>query len=396
MPTLALVIGGVGLAAYVGLILAVQHGLRDGPRLALMGLSTTALVWLLEGTVLALILLGVAALLTVGTCQFSRGRYAAPWIVLIVVILIGTKLPFWSAGSGNVSAGFGLSAWLGFSYLAFRLIHVTVEGKNGKLPDNLSLTELLTYALHPASLVAGPIDRVKNSVKAQREPAPLTESLHSGTWRILRGVVLKYVIANPLYIVVSTHDMAADPDRPVAIAWLWLASYSFYLLADFAAYSDIAIGAGRLAGIDLPENFNQPYRASSLTVFWQRWHISLSSWLRDLIFFPVARALRKRYKTKYKAAIQFTAHMLTMIATGLWHGLSSGFLAWGVWHGLGMFITSQLGWGKPRKSDAMWAARVRSLSSHAGTYLFVTLGWVFFTTDFVTALHIFGRLFGIR
>lgn len=395
MLTLTLVIGGIGLAAYVGLIIGVRRGLGDGVRLALMGLSTAALVWTMEGTALALILLAAAAVLTLGTWQFSRSRFAAAWIVLIVLILIGTKLPFWAASDG-VSAGFGLSAWLGFSYLAFRLVHVTVEGKNGKLPDDLTLTELLIYALHPASLVAGPIDRVKNSVEAQRDPAPLNESLHDGTWRILRGVVLKYVIANPLYIVVSTHNMAADPDRPVGIAWLWLVAYSFYLLADFAAYSDIAIGAGRLAGLDLPENFDQPYRAASLTVFWQRWHISLSSWLRDYIFFPVARALRKRYKTKYKAAIQFTAHMLTMIATGLWHGLSSGFLAWGVWHGLGMFVTSQLGWGKPRKSDSMWVTRLRSMGSLAGTYLFVTLGWVFFTTDFVTALHIFGRLFGIR
>jgi alginate O-acetyltransferase complex protein AlgI len=255
----------------------------------------------------------------------------------------------------------------------------------------------MTYALHPASLVAGPIDRIQPSVAAQREQRSSQEDFHQGLWRILVGVFVKFVVANPLYAFISVHDMARNPDRPTGVAWLWLLAYSFYLYADFASYTAIAIGFGRLAGLKLPENFDRPYLSPSLTLFWQRWHITLSMWLRDYIFFPLARSLRARTGNRYRSLVQLASHVATMASAGLWHGLTGGFLMWGVWHGLGLFVNGQLGGRMTTKpgQELTLRRRAQRIMGITLTYLFVTLGWVFFAADLPTALRIFARLFGI-
>jgi len=177
---------------------------------------------------------------------------------------------------------------------------------------------------------------------------------------------------------------------------MWLFAYSFYLLADFSGYTSIAIGFGRLAGLNLPENFHHPYLASSISVFWQRWHITLSTWVRDYIFFPLARRLRTRFGNRGRAAVQLICHLATMGAVGLWHGLNPGFLVWGLWHGIGLFVHGQLAPRLPRTvSDRVVARQLRLGLSVGATYLFVMLGWVFFASDLPTALQIFARLFGI-
>ncbi len=394
------IIWGIGLLAFASLII-ISHRKDSSPSwmwAVLVIVAAAALIYVLTGTFLALAFLGLNVLLILGTWYLARTRFWWSWIIVLAAVLIVSKLPFvQSSGGGSAAspAGLGLALWLGFSYLAFRLIHFTVDAHAGRAGDP-TLPEVLVYALHPASLVAGPIDRIRPSIKAQRDPGDIEEDVHQGVWRVLIGLFVKFVIANPVYAFIAQHDMARNPDQPTGIAWLWLVAYSVYLLADFAAYSDIAIGLGRIAGLRLPENFNRPYRSSSLSVFWQRWHISLSFWLRDYIFFPIARSLQKGGKVKNKGLIQFIAHMTTMVTCGLWHGLSGGFLAWGAWHGLGLFVSGQYAASRPRqKPDDSLKFKLRQAANIVGTYIFVTFGWVFFAADFSTALRIFGRLFGV-
>lgn len=400
MQVAAVIAWGIGLLAFVGLVV-ISHMKETRPSwvwAALVITASAALIFILTGTFLALGFLGLNVLLVFGTWYLARTRLWWSWIIVLVGLLIVSKLPFIQGsggGSATSPAGLGLALWLGFSYLAFRLIHFTLDVRAGRAGDP-TLSEVLVYVLHPASLVAGPIDRIRPSTKAQRDPGKIKEDVHQGLWRVLVGLFVKFVIANPVYAFIAQHDMARNPDQPTGIAWLWLIAYSVYILADFAAYSDIAIGLGRIAGLRLPENFKQPYRSPSLPVFWQRWHISLSFWLRDYIFFPIARSLQKGGKIKQKALIQFIAHMTTMVACGLWHGLSGGFLAWGAWHGLGLFVSAQYAASRPRqKPDGSLIFKLRQAVSIAGTYAFVTLGWVFFAADFSTALRILGRLFGV-
>lgn len=389
MQTYDFITLALGGAAFLGLAISARIKATPWLRALLTGFAGAALALQIGEGWVALVLFGGGALLTLITWHIRSKPYAPAWIVALLALLAAVKL------LPQFEIAQSLGAWLGLSYLIFRLIHVVVETRAGRIRD-ASLPEMFSYSMHPASLVAGPIDRLQNSVKAQRAASDWREDLLHGGWRILRGVFGKVVIANGLYVVVAAFDMPANPDRPVWAAWIWLLAFSFYLLADFAAYSDLAIGFGRLAGLRLPENFDKPYLAPSLTVFWQRWHMSLSSWLRDYIFFPLARSLRGRLPDTRKNLIQFIAHMTTMIACGLWHGLSGGFLAWGIWHGLGMFAFSQLGWGKPaRKDEARWRAALIQAAQVSVTFLFVMLGWVFFAADFSTALMIFARLFGV-
>jgi alginate O-acetyltransferase complex protein AlgI len=396
MGLVEIIAAAVGAVAFLGLILAAHRPAHVELRAALALIAAAALVTIVTGRPLALLFFALSALLVVGTWALAATRFWLAWVGVLIAALVAAKLPWpgGTAGSSMGLAGLGIALWVGVSYLIFRLIHVTLDVHKGRT-DRPPLPELLIYALHPASLVAGPIDRVQNSLQAQAEATPLRDDLHQGLWRILLGAVVKYAIANPLYALVAAHDMAANPDRPVGIAWLWLLAYSFYLLADFSSYTDIAIGFGTLAGLRLPENFTRPYLAPSLTVFWQRWHITLSTWARDYVFFPLARWLRTRLDSKRRDLVQFIAHIATMLTIGLWHGLTPGYAAWGLWHGLGMFGTGQLARRRKRRPLAEERIDLRQVLSVAGTFLFVTLGWVLFAADLPTALRIYARLFGI-
>ncbi|MGF1505573.1 MAG: MBOAT family O-acyltransferase [Anaerolineae bacterium] len=391
----AIIAWAVGIPAFIGLVV-LAHREQERPwwRVGLVIVSAGALLTVTAGTPLVLAFLALNAALVLITWRLGGTRFWWVWVVAVVALLVVSKLPLGGSGVDNpVQASRGL--WIGFSYLAFRLIHVAVDRHSGRLGD-VTLPEVIIYALHPASIVSGPIDRARPSAKAQRQSEPLRESLRVGLWRILRGLFLKFVIANTLFSFIQLNDMARDPDRAVGVAWLWLVAYSFYLFTDFAAYTEIAIGFGRLAGLTLPETFTRPYLSPSPTVFWQRWHMSLSFWVRDYIFFPIARTLRQRYPDdRWRAPIQFVAHMTTMGAVGLWHGLTPNFLVWGLWHGLGLFIHGQIG-GRP-KPRKQWERidHIKHAANIAGTYLFVTLGWVFFAADQPTALRIFARLIGL-
>jgi alginate O-acetyltransferase complex protein AlgI len=352
--------------------------------LAALGISVAA-----SGTLLSALWLALDVVLIVITWALARSGHMAgwigvAWIVLLVLALLIAKLP-------PLQTIIGAGVWIGVSYLIFRLIHVSLDARRNRLGDE-ALPETLVYALHPATLIAGPIDRVQHNISEQR-CAPEQPSLYvsDGLWRVFIGLFKKAALANLFYAFVQAHDMVAHPDQPTGVAWLWLLAFSLYLYFDFAAYSDLAIGLGRLMGLRLPENFANPYVQPTVTRFWQAWHITLSNWLRDYIFFPLSRGLLKRYGSRYSTPILFASHLTTMIACGLWHGIGSGFVTWGAWHGLGLFAHSQL----PALRRRFNLPVIPQAPSIVLTFCFVTLGWVFFAADLPTALRIFGRLFGV-
>jgi alginate O-acetyltransferase complex protein AlgI len=171
------------------------------------------------------------------------------------------------------------------------------------------------------------------------------------------------------------------------------------LYFDFAGYTDMALGAARLIGFYLPENFNAPYLKTNLARFWQSWHITLSSWARDYVFLPLARTLRLRVEWLPANGAALICQLTTMLVIGLWHGFAWTFVAWGLWHGVGLFIVKV--WGDYRRPRARRAAANRSgwwaLPGWFLTFNFVMLGWVFFqTNDLSIALTTLGRLFGLK
>jgi len=287
--------------------------------------------------------------------------------------------------------------WLGFSYLAFRLLHVLRDFQLGKA-HNASLGEFTTYALFFPALTAGPIDRSQRFVGDLREGSRLSpDSLLEGGRRILLGVFKKFVLADSLAI------FALNPQNAVQMRagfWTWVLLYTYTLCIyfDFAGYTDIALGLGRWLGIKLPENFASPYFKTNLTAFWNSWHITLAQWFRAYFFNPVTRFLRSSSKQLPVWLIILAGQAGTMLLIGLWHGVTWNFAAWGLWHAAGLFAHNRWSeWVRPRLAILEMPSRLQrvvSLTSWLLTFHYVVLGWVWFAMpDLDLSISVFHKLF---
>ncbi len=360
-------------------------------------------------TVILGLALGLA--LIYGLARAIKGRQlvqAAIFAIIITFAIFKTDaLASWLAALLRQNAGADPNlatpadlTWLGFSYIAFRILHTLRDRQTGQLPD-LSLLEYLNYIIFFPALTAGPIDRAERFQEDHRALAAAAiftpPRWVEGGGRIAVGLMKKFVIADSIALF-ALNGVNAHQAEGGAL-WLLLYAYTFRLFFDFSGYSDIAIGIGILFGIKLPENFDRPYLKNNLQSFWQSWHITLSNWARFYIYSPLTRALLRRKPRPSNAAIQFAGHMSTMLVIGLWHGVTWTFIIWGLWHGVGLFI------------HKMWSDRTRRwynglkdkpaqkrLWHGAGvvlTFHFVALGWVWFALpDAQTALSVFVKLFG--
>jgi D-alanyl-lipoteichoic acid acyltransferase DltB (MBOAT superfamily) len=341
-------------------------------------------------------------------------------IGLLVALFILMKWPpalttiatWWRGFTGqDISLGAPSDlAWLGFSYVIFRLIHTLRDRQAGILPD-LPLNAYMTYVLFAPSFVAGPIDRAERFA-ADFLRLPQLIGLEASRWgdglfRIGEGLFKKFVLADLLAQGLSLTPALADQTQNPLLLWLLLIGYGLRLYLDFGGYTDIAIGLGILFGIRLPENFNRPYSRSNITAFWQSWHMTLSNWARFYIFTPLSRALLRRRKPGQPTAglsptmIVLGSHLATMVVIGLWHGITWTFFIWGVWHATGLFIHKQ--WSdRTRKwyrglQDRPWPRRVWAFTGWSLTFVYVMLGWVWFLMPTpAAAFQTFAGLFGWR
>lgn len=285
--------------------------------------------------------------------------------------------------------------WLGFSYIAFRLIHTLRDKQTGRLPE-LSLPEFATYVVFFPSLAAGPIDRAERFAKDLRAGFALTstEALSAGQ-RLVVGLFKKFVIADALALIALNDSLAAQVHSS---GWMWLHlyAYTFQIYFDFSGYTDIAIGIARLAGIKLPENFLAPYAKPNLTQFWNAWHMTLTQWIRAYFFNPFNRWIRG-YKSLPAWTMLLIGQLATMLLIALWHGITWNFVLWGAWHGLGLFLQNR--WSDFAKTRIPAAnPRLQTALQVGGvllTFHFVALGWVFFAlSEPHLSAQVFSKLFG--
>ena len=286
--------------------------------------------------------------------------------------------------------------WLGFSYIAFRLIHVLRDKQTGRLPE-LSLPEFATYVVFFPALSAGPIDRAERFVKDLQKDFALTqdELLIAGR-RIVVGLFKKFVIADALALI-ALNDALAVQARTAGWMWIHLYAYTLQIYFDFSGYTDIAIGIGQLVGIKLPENFLSPYTKPNLTQFWNNWHMTLTQWFRSYFFNPFNRWIRG-YKSIPAWTMILIGQLSTMLLIGLWHGITWNFILWGAWHGLGLFLQNR--WSEFAKTRINPAdPRLQKALQFGGvllTFHFVALGWVFFAlSEPSLSGTVFTKLFGI-
>jgi D-alanyl-lipoteichoic acid acyltransferase DltB (MBOAT superfamily) len=347
----------------------------------------------------------------VGEGRGMRGNQhltlAILFIVLLFVLLKAEPLTvelsrWWRGATGQdttLAAILDLN-WLGFSYIAFRLIHTLRDRQTGLLPA-LTLREYVTYVIFFPSIVAGPIDRAERFVGDYRA-LPGLRGMDAARWydggaRIAAGLFKKFVIADSLALLALNPTNAAQAVSVPGL-WLLLYGYALRLFFDFSGYSDIAIGVGILFGVRLPENFNRPYLKTNITTFWQSWHMTLSNWARFYVFTPLSRSLLSRKPKPSPALVVLAGHLATMTVIGLWHGISANFVIWGLWHGVGLFVHKQ--WSDRTRAwyrEKGKQSRAWTLLTWFITFHFVVLGWVWFALpDVGAALRVFARLVGVR
>jgi alginate O-acetyltransferase complex protein AlgI len=276
----------------------------------------------------------------------------------------------------------GLLLPIGLSFLCFQAISYVVDVYRGKASAEHSYFEHLLYLLFFPRVVSGPIVRASALLERFRDVPTLTpEAGGQALFRIAVGLVKKLVIADVLGSGL-VDPVFADPEAYTSAECLMAAvAYTFELYFDFSGYSDIAIGAAALFGFKLPENFNRPYLAKNLFEFWNRWHMSLSSWLRDYLYIPLGGNRCSKPRVLFNL-------MMVMVLGGLWHGADWRFAVWGAVHGVALCITRIWWWmrgGRPESEGAGVLGVVGTGLAMLSTFTVVVLTRVVFRAPSMTS-----------
>ena len=259
---------------------------------------------------------------------------------------------------------------VGLSFFTFQSLSYTIDIYRRKLAPAPSVLDFLFFVSFFPHLVAGPIVRAADFLPQVRQAASLTLAEMDEAFLLIgAGLLKKVILADSigLRLVDPIFDNPARHTGPECV--LAILGYSVQIYGDFSGYTDLALGIALLMGFRLCENFNQPYRAASLTEFWRRWHMSLSRWLRDYLYVPLGGSRKGTFRT-------YLNLMLTMLLGGLWHGASWRFMVWGGVHGVGLAIERALG-VDPEKALKGW----RYVWRTALTFLIVSLAWILFRVE---------------
>ncbi len=359
--------------------------------------------------------IGVAAALAglLALWRLTRRFGVRPLVLLLLALFAVLKaepLAVWAAGAWRglteqdvtIASSIDLG-WLGFSYLAFRILHTLFDRASGILPP-LGLRTYAAYALFPPALVAGPIDRAERFAKDDSALSGLprfdADRFVRGGARIAMGLFKKFVIADTLALGLALNPVNVEQATGAGGLWLLLYGYALRLFFDFSGYTDIAIGLGIWFGVTLPENFDRPYLRTTITAFWQSWHKTLGDWARFYVFSPLTRALLRREHKPSPAVIVGIGHLATMLTIGLWHGVTINFALWGIWQAAGLYAhkrwsDSTRGWYR-RLGEHPSRKRAWTLFAWFITFHYLALGWVWFALDDpAVAVRALGRLFGV-
>ena len=253
---------------------------------------------------------------------------------------------------------------IGISFFTFQALSYVIDVYRGTPAQKKFCYLGLYIALFP-QLIAGPIVRYTTIMNEMEKREISWDDFSTGMMRFLRGFNKKVLFANLLSKVADAAFGAKE--LSVGLAWLGAIAYALQIYFDFGGYSDMAIGLGRMFGFHFLENFNYPYISKTVTEFWRRWHISLGSWFRDYVYFPLGGS---RVKSKLRLLFNLAA---VWMATGIWHGANWTFIFWGILHG-GVIIAEKM-FGLPEKTEKK---RWLSVGYQIVTLLVVLFGWVFF------------------
>lgn len=393
-PEAPLLFNSYAFLILFALVLAVYAPIRRNRLGRTVFLLCFSLFFYYKSSGLYVLLLTASLLAVYGLVRVMNhyeGRSRKWWLAAVVVVVTGTLGYFKYANflvenccrlAGREFRPMSIFLPIGISFYSFQLLSYAIDVYRRELEDEKNFLDYAFYITFFPQLVAGPIVRARNFLPQLKQDIIIVgEEVEKGFFLIMQGLVKKAVFAD--YLAQYNDLVFANPSGYSGFETLMaVLGYAIQIYCDFSGYTDMAIGMGKMMGFDLGVNFNKPYQSTSLSDFWHRWHISLSTWLRDYVYIPLGGNRRGRVRT-------YVNLMLTMLIGGLWHGADWKFIFWGGMHGVGLAV------------DKAWKKLVHPRPTRAGaffgwlvTFVFVISLWVFFRADsFDTAIQVFRQIF---
>ena len=284
---------------------------------AIYGKSRAMIVYLLAFIVYQYFLVFLA--------QRIEAKWLKPLVFLSILPLVINKV--------FALTSLHLLAFIGISYMSFKTIQIMLEISDGLIKEKISVKDYLQFLLFFPTVSAGPIDRSRRFLKEINEVMPRKEYLElagDGVYRIVLGLLYKIVLSTYVYQML----LALNNTGTVVYSIKYMYLYTLYLFFDFAGYSLMAVGSSNILGIQTPMNFNKPFLSVDIKDFWTRWHITLSTWLRDFVFSRVLMQVIRKKWFKNRLHNATYAYMINMLVMGFWHGLSVSYIVYGFYHGV--------------------------------------------------------------
>ena len=317
--------------------------------------------------------------------QFSNNRYILLLgVVLNLLVLVYYKYTdfFLQFLHSNTNPLITKILPLGISFYTFHSISYLVDIYRGKAKPQYNLATMGLYIVNFSQLVAGPIIRYHDVENQLINRTYLWNRFRNGIKIFIYGLAKKMIVANTVGVFADATFNNSYGHYNSLYAWLGILCYTLQIYFDFSGYSDMAIGIGRMFGFEFKQNFNLPYAAKSIKTFWQKWHISLTTWFKDYLYIPLGGNKHGNFRTILNLLIVF-------ILCGLWHGANYTFLVWGLFHG--SFLVLE------RVFKNTIKVKIPSIVSHSYVWLVVMIGWVFFRAETLTeALAYFKIMFSFN
>ena len=323
------------------------------------------------------------------TNQKTRKLYVATSAVINIGLLCYFKYTTLIVSTINKFLEAPLELWdialpAGISFFTFRSLSYIIDIYRNKMQPTDSLLDYLFFLSFFPPLVAGPVVRASEMLPQIRRRPEISGSMFAeGLFLIMCGLFKKVVISD--YISINFVDRIFDaPALYTGLEnLLGIYGYTLQIYCDFSGYSDMAIGIALLIGFRFPDNFDSPYKSGSITEFWRRWHISLSSWLRDYLYISLGGNRVPKWRNYFNLFI-------TMVIGGLWHGASWLFVLWGAWHGLMLVLHKMYRRIFPQKEHGKFVSQAIHVGNVLLTFNIVAIGWVFFRADSLTVVKEMG------
>ena len=284
---------------------------------AIYGKSKSMVVYLLAFIIYQYVLVFIA--------QRMDSKRLKPLVMLSILPLVVNKV--------FAITQLHLLAFIGISYMSFKTIQIMLEISDGLIKEKISVKDYLQFLLFFPTVSSGPIDRSRRFLKEINEVMPRKDYLElagDGIYRIVLGLLYKVVLSTYVYQIL----LALSNTGTVVYSLKYMYLYTFYLFFDFAGYSLMAVGSSNILGIQTPMNFNKPFLSVDIKDFWTRWHITLSTWLRDFVFSRVLMQVIRKKWFKNRLHNAAYAYMVNMLVMGFWHGISVSYISYGFYHGI--------------------------------------------------------------